>query len=266
MMKVDAKTVVLTRPHPVHDGVMGELMGQGLVVLDAPTLNVVANVDVDFERMLSQAWARYDGVMFVSQHAVRFASERLVSLGLDWSPEVWAATVGGATAVAVQTMFPNASVILPESGAAQDSNGLWGAMQLYSFQKPLKSSRVLVVRAQTGRDFFLQQLVQTGATVDVWACYQRQALDWDAALRDAFKYALFDVGLVIAVTSSEGLAALLKNLTELSIEERLKLLSQPVVSFHPTIAQCAKDNGFEQVHICAPTEMAAVLARLARAF
>lgn len=258
------RTIVLTRPHPVYDGVAGDLVAQGYAVLDLPTLSVVANIDHSFESTLPRHWSTYDGAMFVSQHAVRFAAQRLSALSLDWRRNLWAASVGGATADAIRVVFPNAPIVLPDADAAHDSVGLWAAMQSKFDSQQLKTARILVVRAQIGRDFLLNQLTSAGATVDVWACYRREVLVWSDAQREGFKTALAKSGLVLSITSAEGLLALLSNCLTLSDLEQRELRQQPVITLHHSIAQVATTQGFERVHVRAPAEMGAVLGHHAR--
>lgn len=255
------RTIVLTRPQPIHDGVTSVLRAHGVQVLGLPTLHVAAHVDADFEQQLLTYWESYQGVMLVSQHAVNFAAQRLQALGLVWREHVWAAAVGRATADAAHHQWPNARLVFPESPESQDSEGLWQALR--RGQVDVSGQRILIVRAQMGRDVFLNHLRAAGATVDVWSCYRREAVVWSAAQCHDFKQALRGQGVVLSITSQEGILALLDNLAALSEEERQSVFAQPVLTLHPSIAECARSQGFNHVHIAPARDAAEHLRQLA---
>lgn len=255
------RTVVLTRPQPLRDRVTAVLHAAGVHTLSLPTLQVTGHADADFERHLVSHWMSYQGVMLVSQHAVQFAAQRLQALGLTWRDGVWAAVVGQATADAVRDQWPHALVICPADDEAQDSEGLWQA--IVRSHMDLAEQRVLIVRAQMGRDAFLNHLQGAGAQVDVWSCYRREVLMWTRTERDAFKTALQQHGLVLSMTSQAGVSALLSNLVGLSDDERRHVLAQPVLTLHPSIAEYAQLQGFTHVHVAPAHEAAEQLKRLA---
>ena len=257
------RTIVLTRPQPIHDGVTLVLRAHGLRVLALPTLHVTAHVDADFEQQLLSHWASYQGVMLVSQHAVNFAAQRLQALGLLWREQVWAAAVGRTTADAAHHQWPKANLIFPAAHESQDSEGLWLALQ--RTQADLMGQRILIVRAQVGRDAFLNQLRAAGALVDVWSCYRREALMWTEAQCHDFRRALQGTGVVLSFTSQEGILALLDNLVALSEGEARSVFEQPVLTLHPSIAECARSHGFNHVRMAPAKDAAEHLQRLAYA-
>ena len=256
------RTIVLTRPQPIHDHITPALRAQGLQVLGLPTLHVAAHVDTVFERHLLTHWASYQGVMLVSQHAVSFAAQRLRVLGLTWLDQVWAAAVGHTTADAAHRQWPNASLVFPAAHELQDSEGLWKALQ--GSHIDVMGQRILIVRAQVGRDTFLNHLRAAGAVVDVWSCYRREILTWSVAQCHDFKNALRRQGVVLSITSQEGVLALLDNLMALSDEDRQWVRAQPVLTLHPSIAECARSHGFNHVYTAPTKQVVEHLQQLAR--
>ena len=248
-----ARTIVLTRPAP-H---IGEGLS-GFSVLHLPTLQVTAHVDSIFEAHLRAQWPRYDGVMLVSQYAAHFACERLHDLNLSWPTTMWAAVVGQGSFDAVHQYLPHIECLKPMANDTQDSEGLWRTLQ----PRINASSRVLIVRAQTGRDVFAQHLIDQGASVDVWPCYQRSVQVWTAGQKTSFRVALTQ-GLVIVMASTEGLHALLANLSELTEAERSLTLQQPVLTHHDSIAQKAHALGFSRVRVAAMAHNEQALIELA---
>ena len=97
----------------------------------------------------------------------------------------------------------------------------------------------------------------------MWACYRREAVAWSAAQCRDFKQALRGQGVVLSITSQEGILALLDNLAALSEEERQSVFTQPVLTLHPSIAECARFHGFNHVHIAPARDAAEHLHRLA---
>ncbi|MGL4767416.1 MAG: uroporphyrinogen-III synthase [Formosimonas sp.] len=239
-----SRVALLTRPWPVSDGVAQALAAAGMTYIDAPTLQVTAQVDEVFE---AQLFAQsYDGMVCVSQHAVFFAAQRMAAL----PSHMWCAAVGVASGQAVARTWPTARLIVPHEGDSQDTDGLWRALTQADVLKP--QARVLLVRAQTGRDVLRQRLLAAHLSVEVWPCYRREPLVWQAAQRAQVEAAMRQHGLVVALTSIEGLRALLANCSD-------EILRQPALCIHPVIAKAAQDCGFVRVTCVSPHEMSAAL-------
>lgn len=249
-----SRVALLTRPLPVHDGVLESLQVAGMRTLCVPTLVVLPQVDVAFEHAL--AARHYDGVVFVSQHAVHFATQRLTACGHHFAQRTWMAAVGMATSQAIRAQWPAAQVFKPDVDDAQDSEGLWRALNQAGLIVP--EHRILMVRAQTGRDTLRQRLQNAQLNVDVWPCYQRQVLRWTDDEKYQVMQAMQRNGLVISATSIEGLNGLLAQ-----FEAHDELFKQPLVALHPAIMHAAQQLGFDQTHCVAPHEMAAAIFALA---
>ncbi|GHA71803.1 uroporphyrinogen-III synthase [Formosimonas limnophila] len=254
-----SRTVILTRPLPVHDRVMAVLEAEVVPVLELPTMTVSPYVDAEQEQHLCQSWSSYAGVMFVSQHAVAFAGQRLTQLGLDWHEPTWAAVVGQGSAQAIAQHWPHVRLVTPALDDAQDSDGLWRALRQNNLVQ--SGQTVLIVRAQIGRDTFIQRLQQANVSVDVWSCYRRDALAWSAAQRGAFCSALNTSGVVLSVTSADGLLALMANVPE---SDWPLLRQQKLVTLHPAIAAAAHGKGFTDVVVVPASLMANALIEYSR--
>lgn len=242
-----SRIALLSRPQPVRDGVAQSLSDTGMAYIDAPTLRVTAHIDPDFEAHLPTQ--DYDGMVFVSQHAVFFAAERMAALNFAPAPDIWLAAVGMATGQAIKETWPN-RLITPQVDDAQDTDGLWRALQQAQVLSPAK--RVLIIRAQTGRDALRERLQNANIEVDIWSCYRRDILPWTAKQQAQVNHALQQHGLVIALTSIEGLHGLMQHLTS-------NVLQQPVVTIHPAIADAARQYGFERVVCVPPHQMSTAL-------
>ena len=246
-----SRVALLTRPLPVRDGVMDTLQAGSMTVLSLPTLHVSAHIDAAFEAHLLQH--NYNGVVCVSQHAVAFVAERLAALNWYFSDDTWFAAVGTASGQALREAWSNARVITPELGDTQDTDGLWRVLTRQHLIQP--NQKVLIARAQTGRDVLLHRLQDSGVLVDVWPCYRRDEVRWRDDERHTVLGVLNQHGLVLSITSIEGLRSLLRNLAP--IPEIL--WQQPVVTLHPVIAEAARYQGFTRVVCVSPHEMSAAL-------
>lgn len=242
------RVALLTRPLPVRDGVAEALQAAGMESLSLPTLAVTGHIDAAFEAHLIKQ--NYDGVVCVSQHAVTFAQQRLTALNFNFSPHTWLAAVGAASAQGLRQAWPDARIITPAVQDSQDSEGLWRALEQTGSIAP--SHKVLIVRAQTGRDVLLQRMQTAHMQVDVWSCYQRQPLIWSDTQKNSVQTALMQHGLAISLTSIEGLHGLLHNLAPIVPQ----LWQQPVITLHPAIAQAAQQAGFSNIS-CVPASQIA---------
>lgn len=247
------RMVLLTRPQPVDDGVADALQKVGVHYLHLPTLRVAAQVDEAFESSIRHVGVDCDGVVLVSQHAVAFAAERLQELKCIWPAHAWMAAVGHASGQAIAKNWPQARLITPALGSAEDSDGLWQALDEAGLIRP--KNKVLIVRAQTGRDVLRQRLIDAGVQVDVWSCYHRAPQQWRDSERQQVTAQLQSHGLVLSITSIEGLISLCDNCVALLDDLR----HQPLVTLHSAIAMAAKQLGFLNVICVAPHQMAETL-------
>lgn len=249
------KTILFTRPLSVDDGVLDTLKFSGVGLIHLPTLRVSGFVDENFERSLIHEGINYDGIFFVSQHAVAFALERLNTLKYIWREDIWMAAVGRASACAIEKAWPNIKIVRPNAVQTEDSEGLWQAL----IQEDLivTGGKILIVRAQAGRDVLRHRLQSVGLSVDIWSCYQRVAHIWSHAERQQVFEKIQTDGLILFVTSIEGILSLMDNCTEfLDV-----LLGQPLVTFHPSIATKANLLGFHDVTCVIPDKVTETLLK-----
>ena len=143
------------------------------------------------------------------------------------------AAVGGQTALAIRQRFgPLATVLCPLEGARQDSEALWQVLapSLTSF------SRVLIVRAETGRDWLGDQFIAKGCQVDFIAVYNRKPCVWSAEQVQKLNTTLtLKLPLIWLFTSSESVEAVASQLNVLGIQASQAI--QGVVVTHPKVLE-----------------------------
>ena len=190
-------------------------------------------------------------MIFVSQHAAQFAFEHLQRLGLTLAPHTWLGSVGQGTLASLKALWPtHTSFIAPDINDSQDSEGLWRTI---TANVDLTNQRLLIVRAQTGRDVLRQMAQAAHIPCDVWACYTRQTNVWSAQQMAQFRQFDNQLGLIV-ITSIDGLNALLAQFEPEHLPHNL--YRHTIVTIHPRIAAFAKKNGFSNVRLCSVADLA----------
>jgi len=133
--------------------------------------------------------------------------------------------------------------------AKEGSEPLWEALQAHG---PLPR-RVLIVRAESGREWLTERLRAAGSQVEYASVYRRVVHTPSAELRAALG-ACRGAGRVAVpvVTSSEAVGALDRQL-EQTPEARAWLRESLALCSHPRIAQALRAAGYARVSQCEPT-------------
>lgn len=194
--------------------------------------------------------ALFDLVVFVSPAAVGAMAPLL---GDAWPARVAIAAVGATTAQAARAQLPQASqahIICPDGDSTADggSESLWKAIE-----RTLPAPRhVLIVRAQTGRQWLADRLLGSGAKVEEAVAYRRvvhvpTAPQW-AALRAAMQG---NAPLAALYSSSEAVSVVNDTLgREPAIAARL--LRGVALCIHERIEHVLRASGLTDVRRCEP--------------
>lgn len=160
------QTVVVTRARAQASGLVVGLENLGAKVIECPTIRVEA---LEQSGDLDEAIAllpRFDWVIFTSVNGVELFWKRLRHFGFDartFGPAQIAA-IGSATAKALWKIGICAD-FQPESSISEDvAAGLIG--------QGVEDCKVLIVRAQEGREVLAQQLEAAGAKVTLAPVYR----------------------------------------------------------------------------------------------
>ena len=157
--------------------------------------------------------------------------------------------MGEATVRAVhQVIKPSVHtrIIAPDThDGAAGSEALWPALQAFA------PRRVLLARAQQGRDWLVQQLQAQGADVTAVAVYERVPQPLNAAQRAQLQRWRDEGERIVTVfTSSEAVDVVLENAD--------LLRDSTVVATHPRIAQRLQQRGVQDVRIVPPQATALI--------
>ena len=237
--------VVITRPAAQAEALALRLSASGCPVRLFPLLEIQPLADTT---ELSATLAKlndYAMVAFVSPNAIDAVFAHLA----DWPKNVIAAVVGEGSRIALArhgVTDANATIISPSDKQRTDSETLLLELDLDA----LRGKKVLIVRAESGRELLADQLRAAGVDVEQIVAYQRLAPTLDQARLVALRALLAEQNDWI-ITSSEALR-LLKQMVEQADPAAgwQHLQSKTLILPHPRIAETARECGFTHINLC----------------
>lgn len=252
-----ASLIIVTQPAPAGELLCDRLRKAGWSTLFLPAFSIGPAPD---PALVAQTFARlqhFDLAIFVSPNAVRAASE---SMSAPWPARTAIGAVGDATRSAIEADLPgsaSAARIAPAPGDESGSEGFWDAWT----NQGLQARRVLILRAQSGREWLAEKFTNDGAVVESVAVYARRDCELDAAQRRTIEAAIArdDVARVL-YSSSGAIEALDRQLAEVA-GARAWLRQGTGLATHPRIAQRLHAAGFKATRIV-PTDDDVLLAKL----
>ena len=249
--------VIVTRPAAAGRQLHRCLSLAGWPVLWLPAFDIGGAPDVAALRRTLADLASYQLVVFVSPHAVAAAAPLIEG---SWPDTTALGVVGKATeesALAEIAGAATAGRIAPSANAAPGSEGLWAAW----IASGLQAHRVLIVRAQGGRDWLAETFAQAGAAVDLLAAYTRNAHCVQPDERAQLSRLIDgESAPVVVFSSSEAVAALDGQLAGLADADRW-VRSGVALATHPRIAERLRTAGYERI-VTTEADDLAVLAKL----
>lgn len=241
-----------------------------ILLADFKQLHLPALTLVPLEFSLPAHWQGNDFIFFVSQFAIDSFFAHLKRHAIPWPKHLFAAAVGrvSAKALIAQGVAPDKVLVAPEGDADSESFLDWFEA---NYQAP---KRVLIVRAEHGRNWLYQQLHERHVETSFLAVYKRAAATWSA--QD--KQALLDLlaakptaRVCWLMTSRESVDAVLAQWQKEPLLAKYGWQHDFLV-FHPRIADhlSAKQRHLAplhpsplKVHLCQP-DNSAIVATLQR--
>ncbi len=248
---------LITRPGAAGQHWVDELQQAGMPAQWWPAFEIKLNAPVQAQqaRQEFRQLSSYDCVVFVSPMAVTAAMPLLQA---PWPETVAIAAVGEATVRAVrQTLQPSARAPIIAPAAQEDASGsaaagseaLWPALSAYA------PRRVLIARAQQGRDWLAEQLKAQGAQVTTVAVYERMAQPLNAAqCAQLLRWRDEGTRIVTVYSSSEAVDVVLEDAPSEDQKQAVvqTLRSSQAVATHPRIAERLQQRGVTQVQTLLP--------------
>jgi uroporphyrinogen-III synthase len=248
-------TVVVTRPGEPGRKLADELHRAGQPALWLPAFEFGPAPDEAAARAALAAAAGFDLAVFVSPQAARVAA---ALIDRPWPSTTAIAAVGSGTRDAVLASIAGAAgatMIAP----ADDDNGSGSEALWPLLQERLPLRRVLLLRAQEGREWLADRLRESGAQVLAVAVYSRRPHAPAAAMRARLAAAAAGE-IAIVISSSDAVDALAAMLaSQPAVLQALR--AGRALASHPRIAERLRAAGFRRVVSCS-AERGAVLATL----
>jgi uroporphyrinogen-III synthase len=242
--------VIVTRPGEAGQRLSAGLRDLGLAALWWPVFDLLPPLDASALQSMAQRLAEFDLVIFVSPASVRGWAN--LDLCAQWPAATAIAGVGATTLQLARSALPGAGAARGIAPCADTvlagSEGLWEALRR---QTPLPR-HVLIVRAESGREWLADRLREAGAQVEYASVYRRlmhaPSPEQRAALGACVATAT-DAATIM--TSSEAVAALDSQL-EQAQDLQAWLRQGLVLASHPRIAQALVSAGYGRVQQCEP--------------
>lgn len=237
-------TFLVTKPGAAGAALVSALRAAGATALFLPAFEIEPPVDPAAARAQLARLSTFDLAIFVSPAAVRATRDLLRG---PWPIEVRIAAVGAGTADSIHDALalPAAvQVIAPPAPAAEEAPGseaLWPVLR----DLVPAPRRVLVLRAEQGREWLGERLRDLGAEVQAIAVYRRSSRPWTSYVAPAEVEAAVAAAPTIVVTSSEAARIVRENLDAIDPAAAARAT---LVTMHPRIAAALAAAGFAHVH------------------
>lgn len=192
-------TILVTRPSPLGEQLVGRLCTLGRVAYHAPLIHFTPGKDLATLPQALDQLNEGDLVFALSQHAVSYASTVINRCGLQWSARLAYYAIGRATALALHRIS-GLPVEYPRGREISEN------LLLMPMLQQLVGKQVLIMRGNGGRELLGNVLAERGATVNYYECYQRSPIHYDGREQSAYWQR---VGIdTLVVTSGEMLQQL----------------------------------------------------------
>lgn len=197
--------VIVTRPAAAGERLHRQLIGRGWDAVWWPAFDIKPASDERHAREVLAQLERFDLAIFVSPNAV----EAVVPLlGTPWPVAVPIGAVGEATAATVREVLapaPEVPVIAPQAAAGSGSEAFWAEWM----RSARRANRILILRAQRGREWLADRFAATGAVVESLPVYTRADHVVDDAAFEVVRRSIAAHRVPLTVfTSSEAVDAL----------------------------------------------------------
>ena len=249
--------IIVTRPAAAGERLLQRLRSAGWEALGWPVFEIGPAPDREHARRTLGRLADFDLAIFVSPAAARATASLLDGA---WPGTTAIGAVGTATGAAVcESLKPPAGtfVVAPASDIAAGSEAFWTAWD----QCGRKARRVLVLRAQHGREWLAERFGAAGAVVEELAVYTRTDPSTDPAARSEVQRAIASSLPVITVfSSSEAVDALDRQMADI-VGAREWLRQGVTIATHERIRVRLLAEGYTRAELSAPDDDA-VVARL----
>lgn len=229
--------VLITRPDERGQQLLEMLAEKQIFAIHQPLLKIEAGNEFPHLPSLLSRLNGGDFVFAVSKTAVDYAAKAVKETGFKWRTDLHYLAVGQGTAnyFCSQSEQPVLYPIISEN-----SEGLLALPQL----QDLNGKQIVILRADSGREFFSEQAKLRGATVETVECYRRQL--WSDNLPEKISLAKRSGIDTIVVTSGEILTTLEEQTAD---EDKEWLFTCDLILVGERVADLAVEYGWQSEQI-----------------
>jgi uroporphyrinogen III methyltransferase/synthase len=226
------KCVLVTRPRQQAGDMVGKLEILGAVPLVLPVVEVRPPQDWSVADAVIERLADYNWLVFTSGNGVRFFLDRMFHCGHDLRRlgRIQLAAIGPSTAHALADYHLTADVVPDDF----NSEGLVGALR-----ERVAGQRVLLARADRGRDLLREELGRVADVEQVVVYSQVDALEHDSDILDRLHRGAVDY---VSLTSSNIARALIRLLDEAD-RRRVQRGELQLVTISPETSKSVREEG-----------------------
>lgn len=243
MSRLVPSVVIVTRPAHAGQRLFDRIVQHGHDAVWWPAFDIGAAPDAAAARAALARLAEYQLAIFVSANAVSASRALMLT---PWPATTMIGAVGRSTreAIEVELQPPTGSVIAPLDEDEAGSEAFWRTWQV-SADRMQPVRRVLVLRAEEGRNWLSERFSEMGAEVDSVAVYARRArhLSADDQARMQ-RCASAGTQALTIFTSSEAVAALD---SQVGTVGAAWLRAGIAIACHPRIADQLVSSGYARM-------------------
>jgi uroporphyrinogen-III synthase len=233
--------VIVTRPASAGKRLFDRVIEQGHHALWWPAFDIDAASDVERARATLARLASYDLAIFVSVHAVRAARALLDGV---WPSGTMIGAVGASTRAAIEVALqpdPSLIVMAQDEDQQSGSEAFWRAWQASA----RRARRVLILRAEDGRNWLSERFAEQGAPVDTVAVYSRRLHHVSVDERQQLQHWIAANERAATIFSSTEAVAALDQQVDATGQTWLR--AGAAIACHPRIAEQLSSHGYARV-------------------
>lgn len=249
--------IIVTRPGDAGRRLQATLQQAGRDAVWWPAFDIGPAPDAAHARRVLAGLPDVDLAIFVSPAAVRAVAELHAQA---WPAATAIGAVGAATAAAVREWLRPSAEVPVVAPADQDETGSEAFMAEWQRQGR-RARRVLILRAQHGREWLARRFAEGGSRVDTLAVYARTEPAPDAAAQRWLAGAVAAGTPVATVFSSTEAIGALDRALQAVPGAAAWLRRGTAIGTHARVAEQLLEAGYTRV-LMAAADDAAVLAQL----
>jgi uroporphyrinogen-III synthase len=246
--------VVVTRPSNPGERLQQRLRDQGWDAVWWPAFVLGAPADEAHARATLTRLADFDLAVFVSPAAVAAAAALLEE---PWPTTAFVGAVGAATAEAVREhlrLADEVTVVTPPDDTVAGSEAFWSEWR----RRGLTAKRVLVLRAQHGREWLSDRFSEAGASVETLPVYTRNEATLSAGDTALLQRMVAAHGVVISIFSSSEAIDALDHQVDRVMGAAAWLRQGIAIAIHPRIRERLLAAGYKRVELSASDDDALI--------